>query len=162
GNLWGFAFIADLPDLSIAGQQLPEALDTLDFSAAFGDITVDVYDLDFIRDTIGAICPVCDFSRYASINTNVLIATSGGSAENLSSILGTIGLGGAADFLAQLNRSMVVALDIESLKGPNLGTLRVNLHGNASLRGTVNAGILGNVTLDYTDYNAAPKGVHVK
>ncbi|MFT5132702.1 MAG: Ca2+-binding RTX toxin-like protein, partial [Gammaproteobacteria bacterium] len=159
GNVWGFAAAIEPPDLTIGGQPIPEALDTLDFSSFIGNVQVDVYNFDFIRDTIGEIPGLenLDTEDWPSISTNFLLIRGVdffGDVFNLfdnDSLQGWIDL--IADFPGGIGLSNMIAMDIESLIGPKAGNLNITLHTGASLRGTVKSGPLGGyVTLDYSDY----------
>ncbi|MCA9196100.1 MAG: hypothetical protein KDA87_01130, partial [Planctomycetales bacterium] len=154
-DLWGFAAIVEPPDLEIGGQPIPEALDTLDFSSKFGDIEVDVYEVGAIADTLDSIIPGLDFSGFADVTTNFLIVRDVALGSLLADYLPSGSNDGFIDWLRDNGAGMVVATDIESLVGPRLGNMTVRLHGNASLRGTVDSGSLGTVTLDYSDYDSA-------
>ncbi|HXT32344.1 MAG TPA: M10 family metallopeptidase C-terminal domain-containing protein, partial [Vicinamibacterales bacterium] len=152
-NLWGFAAAIEAPDLTILGQPVPEALDTVDFSGFIGNIQVDVYQFDAVKTLLGGIDPSLDFSGYASINTNILVIR--GNDFLGDALTGIAGIGGVSDAFNRFGSSLMVAMDIESLVGPKLGNLNIKMHDGASLRGTVESGLLGTVTLDYSDYHSA-------
>ena len=152
-NFWGLAAVLEVPDLTIGvggtPVPVPEALDTLDFSGFVGNITVDVYDFNLLKDTFGTIEGI-DLTTWPDISTNFLVVKGVDLLGNTA-----IGLGGfSADPSSLAGSSNMVAMDIESLVGPKFGNLRINMHTDANLRGTVVAGSLGTVTLDYSNFNA--------
>ncbi|WP_413431152.1 beta-propeller fold lactonase family protein [Crateriforma spongiae] len=159
-NLWGLSFVVEPPDLVVAGQSAPEALDTLDFSAMVGSITVDVYDekpdwLSFeFNDDHPDLADVNVPEPPLSVDTNYIVVTdqSLGDFVNRSEFDPGGVLTAVSGFT---DRSMVFATDIESLVGPKGGTMTVRMHGDAELRGTVTAGSLGSVVLDYSNYDTA-------
>ncbi len=172
GNLWGAAAILEIPDLQLNGVPAPEALDTLDFSAMVGNIEVDVYQVDTPQEAFDAIfaqfgdgvLPDTLNTSYQgiSVGTNLVFVKD----TTLGSLISEFTPDRPGDPVNQwfrgLETSFVAAMDIESLVGPRgigidgfgveTGNMTVRLHGNASLRGTVSAGSLGSVTLDYSNY----------
>ncbi len=154
GTLWGAGAVIETPDLEIGGQPIPEALDTLDFSPMFGgDVTVDVYDFSLVRSSVGLIDGL-DFSDWADVGTNFLVVRASNLVGSTFADLIPGAAGGIADLLRNAATNFLIATDIESLVGPKFGNLTVRLHGDAELRGTVENGLLGTVTLDYSDYGA--------
>ncbi len=153
-NLWGLAAVMEMPDLTINDQPVPEALDTLDFSGFVGNIAVDVYSFAQVKDSLNDLIGL-DLNNLVlgvGIDTNFLRVRGFDSVGN--TIFENIGVGSVDTSVSPVGSSNMIAMDIESLVGPALGDLKVIFHEGASLRGTVKAGSLGTVTLDYTDYNA--------
>ncbi len=174
GNLWGAAAVVEVPDLTIAGQPLPESLDTLDFSAMAGNIEVDVYTVNSPQDAIDAIkaqfsdgvIPQEVNTIYSglSVSTNLVFVKDTTFGSLIADVLPDNTNDSTDQWLRGLGTSFVAAMDIESLVGPRgvgidafgvqTGNITVRLHGDATLRGTVTAGSLGSVTLDYSEYGS--------
>ena len=158
-NLWGFALVLEPPDLTIGGEPVPEALDTLDFSSMVGNIQVDVYSshptgLCGLDNSIPGLedVKVPDVnSEEIELGTNVVVVRDTTLGNLLSDSIGNDG-SSLSDILLCNVTSTVIATDIESLVGPKLGDMLVRFHDDAYLRGTVTAGSLGTVTLDYSQY----------
>ncbi|MCS7468642.1 beta-propeller fold lactonase family protein [Stieleria sp. ICT_E10.1] len=157
-NFWGAAAIVDYPDLEINGEPIPESLDTLDFSRMVGSLVVDVYSygVDDAFDAAHEAIAGPDQTFFEdpvapNLDSNYIVVRDVTPDAILNRWLGAPETGPITDFLRD-KASFLVAMDIESLQGPELGNMTVRFHGDATLRGTINSGNNGTVTLDYSDY----------
>ncbi len=155
-NLWGFAAISEAPDVSIGGVELPESIDTLDFSGFQGDIQVDVYNFGVIKDTLGQLFPGMEaFAETGfDINTNFVLVRDQALPAAINELFpdadSTSVVGKVIQWIKDIGFGRVYAMDIESLVGPGNGNMTVVMHDSANLRGTVTG---KNVTLDYSNYH---------
>ncbi|BAN68243.1 DUF4347 domain-containing protein [endosymbiont of unidentified scaly snail isolate Monju] len=164
-NLWGLAVIPEMPDVQVTvnGQAYtaPESLDTLDFSSMVGDIEVDIYQYSaaeafaLITDAIGGTDLAGSLSSYSGpdIVSNYVVVRD----TTLANAATSLGISLPGGFTT----SVVLAMDIESIIGPSAGTMKVNFHGDASLKGTLEAGSFGDIVLDYSDYGKNPDGTPI-
>ena len=169
-NFWGAAAIFDYPDIEIGDLPVPESIDTLDFSRMVGSLEVDVFDLSAVKGAGGAITRILsefpgfdlDLATYdgPDVGTNVVFVRDVSVGAGIETLLSGLPSGSVVDFLLnEVGMSFVAAMDIESISGPQAGNMTIRFHGNASLRGKVEAGDFGTVTLDYSNF--VPGVAHV-
>lgn len=172
-NLWGVALIAEVPDITVDQEPIPEALDTLDFSQMAGSIKVDVWqgsvgdglnrllnEIPGLKDLLPADTDFAAAYNGPDIATNFVLVRD--TTLGVDGLLGQLSgetvdpaASDAFDVLSDLGLSVVLATDIESIIGPRFGDMHLTLHDGATLAGTVKSGLLGTVTLDYTDFGTA-------